>query len=240
MESGESSVLPHAPSQLRKQAPVRRRRSAHRHTAVRRLRLGWRGKLVLAILAFVLMSVAWAVLMRASAPAGNTALDRFDAIVVLGSPANREGNPTPAELALVTEGVHEYERGVAPRLIFTGGAAHNHFVEARVMARVAEAQGVPASAVILEPEAKDTIQNACYSERIMKAHDWRSAEVVSVAEHLPRTGLILSRLPIEWRTHVAPLIAPQPDIVLQARTAMEILKTMRYLLYAQWAESCSP
>jgi hypothetical protein len=65
------------------------------------------------------------------------------------------------------------------------------------MARSAEAQGIPESAIFLEPQAMDTIQNACYSVRIMKAHGWRSAEVVaSAAYHLPRAGLIFSRLPL--------------------------------------------
>ena len=36
--------------------------------------------------------------------------------------------PTPEQLARVTEAVREYERGVAPRLLFTGGPAHNQFV----------------------------------------------------------------------------------------------------------------
>jgi hypothetical protein len=49
--------------------------------------------------------------------------------------ADSDGNPTPTQLARVTEAVHEYERGVAPRLILTGGAVLNRFVEARVMAR---------------------------------------------------------------------------------------------------------
>ena len=64
----------------------------------------------------------WAVLERHVAAAGNTKLDRFDAIIVLGNPADADGNPTPTQLARVTEAVHEYERGVAPRLILTGGA----------------------------------------------------------------------------------------------------------------------
>jgi len=107
---------------------------------------------------------------RASAcPTSNTALTRFDAIIVLGNPADADGNPSPTQQALVTEAVHEYERGVAPRLIVTGGAVANRFVEARVMARTAEAQGIPASAIFVEPEARNTIENACYSERIMKA-----------------------------------------------------------------------
>ena len=61
------------------------------------------------------------------APSSNTNLTRFDAIIVLGSPADADGNPTPEQLARVTEGVREYERDVAPRLIFTGGPAHNRF-----------------------------------------------------------------------------------------------------------------
>ena len=75
------------------------------------------------------------------------------------------------------------------------------------MARTAQAQGIPASAIFVEPEARDTIQNACYSARIMKAHGWRSAEVVSSASHLPRAGIIFSEMPLEWRTHAAPPLA---------------------------------
>ena len=65
------------------------------------------------------------------------------------------------------------------------------------MARTAEAQGVPESAIFVEPSARDTIQNACFAARIMKAHGWTSAEVVSSPSHLPRAALIFSRLPIQ-------------------------------------------
>ena len=74
--------------------------------------------------------------------------------MVLGSPADADGNPTPIELARVTEAVNEYERGVAPRMIITGGPAKNRFVEAEVMARVAEAQGIPAGAIVEERTAR--------------------------------------------------------------------------------------
>ncbi|ADW69248.1 YdcF family protein [Granulicella tundricola] len=38
----------------------------------------------------------------------------------------------------------------------------------------------------------------------MEQHGWTSAEVVSSASHLPRTGLILERYKFGWRTHAAP------------------------------------
>ncbi len=184
------------------------------------------------------MLVIWAIFARAFAPAGNTARTRFDAIIVLGSPVDSEGNPTPTQLARVTEGVHEYERGVAPRLILTGGKTSHGFIEAQVMSRTAQAQGVPASSIFEEPNALSTIENACYAVRIMKAHGWRSAEVVSSASHLPRAGLIFSHTSLEWRAHAAPPLEPDSGFSDQADAWLETLKTLRYVVYARWVDKC--
>jgi uncharacterized SAM-binding protein YcdF (DUF218 family) len=182
--------------------------------------------------------LGWAALARAFAPQSNVSLDHFDAIVVLGYPADNDGNPTPTQLARVTEAVHEYERGIAPRLIVTGGSVSNRFVEAQVMARTAEAQGVPPPAIFVETHARDTIQNACYAARIMQAYGWNSAEIVSSPSHLPRAGLIFSRLPIEWRMHAAPSLEPPSPISSRFLSALETLKTVRYLGWARWSERC--
>jgi uncharacterized SAM-binding protein YcdF (DUF218 family) len=195
---------------------------------------------MLAAVLLILGLVGWAAIARALAPTGNTTRSRFDTIIVLGTSVDSEGNPTPELLARVTEGVREYERGVAPHIILTGGPAHNHFVEAQVMARIARAQGVPESAIFVEPEALDTIQNACFAGRIAKAHGWTSAEVISSQYHLPRAGLIFNRLPLEWHSHAAPMLTPESSSSGRTDSALEILKTMRYLVYANWAERCSP
>ena len=129
-------------------------------------------RLVLCVAGLGFGLLAWAALERTFAPTGNTKLTRFDAIIVLGSAADEDGNPTPRQLARVNEAVHEYERGVAPRLIVTGGAVANRFVEADVMARTAHAEGIPENAIFEESEARDTIRNACYAVRIMKEHGW--------------------------------------------------------------------
>ena len=213
-------------------------RSRRRSGARRRGRLGWRGRGIVACVAAVLGLVAWAVLARAMAQKSNTELSRFDVLIVLGSPADADGNPTPMELERVTEAVHEYERGVAPRMIFTGGAAHNGFVEAQVMARTAEAQGIPQPVVFVEPEARDTIENACNSVRMMRSHGWRSAEVISSPSHLPRAGMILSRLPVVWRMHAAPELEPARTGAETAATLLEILKTVRYLVWSRQMEPC--
>jgi uncharacterized SAM-binding protein YcdF (DUF218 family) len=190
--------------------------------------------------------LVWAVAARTLAARSNTSRQSFDAIVVLGTPADSDGNPTPELLDRVTEAVHEYERGVAPRIIVTGAAAHNRFVEADVMARVAEAQGVPASVLFEEPQALDTIQNACYSAHILESHGLHSAEVVSSAYHLPRAAMIFARLSagkpagaLEWAMHPARADLT-PGYWSRAATAVETLKTARYLVWSRWTETCAP
>jgi uncharacterized SAM-binding protein YcdF (DUF218 family) len=151
-------------------------------------------------------------------PLSNTSATHFDTLIVLGYPAQRDGTPRPEMRERVMEGVREYRAGVAPRIIVTGGAAHNHYVEADVMAKLAESQGVPASAILEENQAKDTIQNAYYSVRIMEAHGWHSAEVISSHSHLPRASLIFAHFPIAWRMHAAPT---PPEYGLLHRAAVE-------------------
>jgi uncharacterized SAM-binding protein YcdF (DUF218 family) len=207
---------------------------------VRRGRMSWRGRGILGAILVAAGLLAWGYLARRLAPASNTALTHFDAIVVLGDPADGDGNPTPIELARVTEGVREYERGVAPYLIFTGGAVANRFVEAQVMARTAEAQGIPEAAIVVEPAARDTIENACYSVRIMKARGWESAEIVSSAWHLARAALIFSRMPIAWRTHAAPPLQPSSGWHEDSEGIEETLKTVRYLVWGRPIERCEP
>jgi uncharacterized SAM-binding protein YcdF (DUF218 family) len=226
------------PRPLQRQKPARKPR--HRFAPAKQRRLGWRGRTIVGLGAVGAVLFAWGFIARQIAPASNTNLTRFDAIIVLGYQADPDGNPTPRMLARVSEGVREYERGIAPRLIVTGAAAHNQFVEAQVMARTAEAEGIPASAIVVEPQAKNTIQNACYTVRIMKEHGWRSAEVVSSAAHLPRAAILFDRLPIEWRMHAAPSLEPQSAVDSVAGTLMETLKTVRYLVYASWADRCEP
>jgi uncharacterized SAM-binding protein YcdF (DUF218 family) len=221
----------------RRRAPTRRPR--HRYKSIDLGRNPWIVRTSLGGILLVLILVGWSVIARRLAPVANTSRDHFDTILVLGSPADSDGNPTPEEMARVSEAVREYERGVAPRLLFTGGPAHNKYVEADVMAGAAAAQGIPPSAIFVETKADNTIQNACYSERIMQAHGWHSAEIVSSAYHLPRASLIFGRTSLDWRLHAAPPVQPGAE-GSGTDSALEILKTVRYLVYASWADHCEP
>lgn len=138
-------------------------------------------------------------------PTANTSLTHFDTLIVLGTPCLTNGTSSPEQRERVLEGVREFRAGIATHIIVTGGAAHNSFVEADCMKRLAVQQGIAPDAVIEEKQAKDTIQNIWFSKQIMDAHGWHSAEVVSSPSHLPRTALILEHYAgtnaFAWKTH---------------------------------------
>ena len=161
-------------------------------------------KLLIFLVALIVLMIGGAALLYRSIPATNTNLTHFDTIIVLGTPANLDGTPSPEQRERALEGIREFKAGIAPHLIFTGAAAHNQFVEAHTMATLALAQGVPPDAINEEAQAQNTVQNIFYSQRIMAAHGWTSAEVVSSPSHLPRTVLILKHFPIQWSTQPAP------------------------------------
>jgi uncharacterized SAM-binding protein YcdF (DUF218 family) len=171
-------------------------------------------------------------------PTGNTSAAHFDTILVLGYPANPDGTLSPEERARVLEAIREYRAGVAPRLILTGGAAHNRFVEAHVMAQYAASQGVPASGLFEEGQAQNTIQNIFYSAQIMHAHGWSSAEVVSSNYHLGRAALILATfnrrqpaLAFAWRTHPAPRAPEYPILRQPVLYSVEAARCLYYRLF---------
>jgi uncharacterized SAM-binding protein YcdF (DUF218 family) len=168
------------------------------------------GRILFLIFAAGLAYVIFLVGVYITIPTHNTSATHFDTIIVLGCPAKSDGTPSPEQRERVLEGVRQYKAGVAPHIIMTGAAAHNQYIEAHVMAQLALAQGVPASAIVEESQAQNTIQNIYYSARIMHQNGWNSAEIVSSPSHLPRTALIVNTFNVDqphlyfnWRTHAA-------------------------------------
>ncbi len=157
-------------------------------------------------LAIVLATaIACVLVIYFSIPMSDTQQHRFDVILVLGNPANDDGSIAPIGRSRVQEGIRQYRAGAAPRLLLTGGAVKNQFAEANVMRQFALSQGVPATAIFVETQARNTLQNAYYSYKIMQSHDWTSAMVVSSPSHLRRASLIFRYYPLAWQMQGAPL-----------------------------------
>jgi len=80
--------------------------------------------------------------------------------------------------------------------------------EAHVLARQLIAWGIDPSRVILEDEARNTRENAVYSQRIVKERGFEKVLMVTSAFHMRRAaecfeavGMKVDRLPVDFRAH---------------------------------------
>lgn len=108
-----------------------------------------------------------------------------DAIVVLGAPLRPDGQLSLAGRERVFEGVRCYNEGLAPLLVFTGGAAHSA-AEGPEMARRAEELGVPSEAILVEDRSTTTSENARFTAELLRSRGVQSVWVVSQPFHLRR------------------------------------------------------
>ncbi|MEM9067306.1 MAG: YdcF family protein [Myxococcota bacterium] len=118
-------------------------------------------------------------------------LRNADAIVVLGNrpPVDDTGAIRPELRRRIETGVALFQAGRAPILVVTGGVAPSGHVEAEVMRDHAVSQGVPQGRIRMEPNARDTIENAGFTLRMLCGDDPHCAPsiiVVSTPFHLPR------------------------------------------------------
>ena len=155
------------------------------------------------VLVVLLVTVALTALnvlpdLIANFPPRTWQLTKSDVIIVLGTPANRQGKAGPTLRNRVLKGVELLKANYAKYIIFTGAAAHNKFVEADVMADLAKENGVAEEQIVREPEAQNTPQNAFDSVAIMRKRGWKSAIVVTSAAHTRRSNYIFSHYPIAY------------------------------------------
>lgn len=123
----------------------------------------------------------------------------FDVIIVLGTPATKDCLPTDIMKQRVGKGVELFKLGLGPRIIFTGGKAANDCVEANVMKEYAMSLGVPSNHILIEPQSKNTYQNAYYSVEIMRDLNMHSAAIVTSKFHATRANHIFSNYDIDYR-----------------------------------------
>lgn len=125
---------------------------------------------------------------------------RADAIVVLGA-AQYRGRPSPVLRARLDHAVGLYARGLAPRLVFTGGIADGDTASEAAVGRIyALEQGVPDSAILLENEGRTTGQSLERVARLLEARRMESVILVSDPFHVLRAGRIARRNGLAVRT----------------------------------------
>jgi len=114
-----------------------------------------------------------------------------DAIVVLGA-AEYRGRPSPVLKARLNLALLLYLKGMAPRVITTGGAGGDPvFTEGSVGRAYLSRHGVPPEAIVVEREGESTAQSVAAVAEIMRRMNLRSAIVVSDGYHIFRVKKML-------------------------------------------------
>jgi uncharacterized SAM-binding protein YcdF (DUF218 family) len=110
-----------------------------------------------------------------------------DAIIVLGAAAY-DAKPSPVFEERIRHGIDLYNRGLAPKLIFTGGYGGTgaRFSESQVARRYALRQGVPEDAILIESISRNTHENLHQALTLMQDHNLHSAIIVSDPLHMAR------------------------------------------------------
>jgi len=116
-----------------------------------------------------------------------------DAIVVLGA-AQYAGRPSPVLKARLDHAVSLWKRGLAPRLVLTGGRGVGDTIsEAAVGRRYVMRAGVADSAILLENEGRTTTASIEAVAGIMQEEHLEKAILVSDPFHMLRLQIIAQR-----------------------------------------------
>jgi uncharacterized SAM-binding protein YcdF (DUF218 family) len=123
-----------------------------------------------------------------------------DAIVVLGA-AQYRGRPSPVLRTRLDHAIALFERGLAPRLVLTGGVADGDTASEAAVSRIyALRAGVPDSAILLENEGRTTGQSLERVARLLRARDLNAVILVSDPFHVLRARRIAERDGLAVRT----------------------------------------
>jgi len=155
---------------------------------------------------------------------------RSDGLLVLGA-AQVNGRPTRAFRARLEHARDLYEQGFAPVIVLVGGTADPlEPTEAEVGARYLIERGVPASALVVVPDGRNTWQSLLAARPAMEQIGLRQLLVVSDGFHLFRTKRMLHDLGFQARGSPAPGSPVRRDSPAEfGYMARELVAVLAYL-----------
>lgn len=120
-----------------------------------------------------------------------------DAALVLGAAAYGE-RPSPVFRERINHAITLYQRGQVEQIIFTGGIGdRSRSSEAAVAQRYALQRGVPATAIILEEQAANTLESMQNVRPLLAQNGIESVVIVSTPFHMRRALYLAAELGVD-------------------------------------------
>ena len=122
-------------------------------------------------------------------------LERADAIVVIGGGGVApDGSLSNSSLRGAIDGIALYRKGLAPLLVFSGGASSGLRAEAAVRADLARAGGVPSTAIVTAPPGRTTRDEALQLRSLLQPHGIHKIVLVADAQGMARAMGVFERV----------------------------------------------
>jgi uncharacterized SAM-binding protein YcdF (DUF218 family) len=136
--------------------------------------------------------------------AGRDEAREVQAIVVLGA-AQYDGKPSPVLRARLEHAADLYERGLAARVVVTGGKqTGDRVTEATASAEYLARHGVPETAILREVQGRSSWQQLAAAASFLKERGITRVLLVSDGFHSARIAAIADELGLEAFTSPAP------------------------------------
>jgi uncharacterized SAM-binding protein YcdF (DUF218 family) len=150
------------------------------------------------------------------------------AIVVFGA-AEYAGRPSPVYRARLDHAYELFERGIAPLVITTGGAAQDpKYTEGGVGRDYLKRRGIPDANLIAETQSEDTADSARRTAIIMRANGITDCTAVSDAYHMFRIKKLVEAEGIKVYA------APRPGSIPHTRWGKVMAALREAVSYLAW------
>jgi len=183
---------------------------------------------IFAVLVAVLAGFFFSICVGIVHEASLQELHSADAIVVFGA-AEYSGRPSPVYRARLDHAFELFQRGMAPVIVTTGGAAADPtFSEGGVGHDYLKRRGVPDSSLIAETHGSDTAESAERVGVILRKNHMSSCVAVSDGYHVFRIQRLLEDQGV--RVYVAPRPDSQPHSIWQ-RAGAVLREAISYMVW---------
>jgi uncharacterized SAM-binding protein YcdF (DUF218 family) len=166
------------------------------------LRLALRLAALAVVLLLVYLGVTFVQVWHTSRQDEAAAAGRADAIVVMGA-AQYSGRPSPVFRARLDHAADLYHRGIAERVVLTGGGVAGDRTEASVGEGYLLGRGVPEADMLLETQGKTSWQSLAAAARILRQRELTTVVLVTDPYHALRVAAIADELGLD------PFVSPR-------------------------------
>ncbi|MEG0361632.1 MAG: YdcF family protein [Longicatena sp.] len=165
--------------------------------------LGWRittthicrPMIVVLIILFVIHAFLW------YAFRGNhTHKDKhFSVCLVLGSPTLADGQVSSIQKRRMDKALKNYKEHKVSKIIVSGGAVHNKYIEATTLKYYAISQGCNETDIFLESQSMNTYDNFRFTKELCQTNKFTSILIITSPAHTPRANFFARKFFTDYK-----------------------------------------